>query len=415
MSWWHALATLGLSLAQAGTGRDVPANGPLFTVNDYVAGADGEGSDRVALLFLPVRLIVPDGPDHETFIRLLARAAERGVSLRIRIDADAGRLAADGAHVEYPLCAIAAGNGASFGNSARNCPRRAPAPNAERFLAFGIAQMMEYPEAARHSLAAALAATPALPVRAQVLALGSRGEASEAASEGFAQGSIEQDRLIADALADFRRQVTLAPDEAGPRYAVARALVTLGGYDETLRIYEGIGQRWPEEAFDVAIRTGALFRQRGDYVRALRQLDEFASADSVRANGMRFHYHRAWTLTLLNRLAEAEREIDQGFASQPDYPSAYQLRSCVRARLGRLEEALADQQRGLELSEAATTNPPPALRADMARSREIIEALREAIARAPERPLSTPCELSWDRWTRPRSLSPFLAEPARPH
>lgn len=413
MSWWQALAGMGLSLAQPGAVAD-RADGPLFTVNDYVADADQESGNWVGLINLRGRVLIPAGPQRDMFLRLFAAAAETGVSLRLRIDAGAGRLSADGSLVQYPLCSIAAGGGASFGDEARNCPRRASASSAaERLLALGIAQVFEHPEAARQSLATALAATPALPVRAQALALGFRGEAAESAAQNFPEGSADQDRLIAEALADFRRQVALAPDEPEPRYAVARMLLMLGGYGEALRVYDAIGRRWPGEAFNIAIRTGALYRQQGDHARALRQLDDHARAYPGSATGMRFHYHRAWTLMTLNRFEEAGREIEQGFVSQPDYSSAYQLRSCIRARLGQMQEALADQQRALELLEAIAAQPTESLRVEIARSRAIVDSLREALARG-ERTLLTACGM-WDRWTRPRSPSPLLAGGPSPH
>ena len=202
--------------------------------------------------------------------------------------------------------------------------------------------------------------------------------------------------------------MALAPQDAQAQYAVARPLLALGAYDEALDIYRNIGRRWPDEAFDVAIRTGALHRQRGDHQGALRQLDDYARAHPDSANGMRFHYHRAWTLTLLERFEEAEREIDNGFSTQPDYASAYQLRACARARLGRLEGALADEERALEIMGGHARENSVALRADMARSRTVIESLRTAIRQGRATPMAAPCDGFWDRWIRPRPRSPLL-------
>lgn len=214
---------------------------------------------------------------------------------------------------------------------------------------------------------------------------------------------------MAEALIDYRRELSLVPADAQAHYSVARALLMLGGYDEALVIYRNIGRRWPEEAFDVAVRVGALYRQQADYRQALRQLDDYARNDPESATGMRFHYHRAWTLTLLSRFEEAEREIERGMASQPDYTSAYQIRACARARMGRLEEALADQQRALELLGRLMTQPSAAIRTEMDRSRAAVAALRRAINDQSREAVTAPCDIFWDRWTRPRQRSPQLA------
>jgi len=418
MTRWLALVA-GLALVAAQPAGDAPAQAErIFEVPGYVGEWDSEGGEWFAMEGFSLRFSVPQDAEREGFWQLLEAAAERGVALRLRFDGAAGRLTGDGHHLLYPLCAIGAANGAWYGNTTRNCPRGAlAAPRAEQLLALGVAQSFDHPETARRTLAEALGATPALSANGQALALVHRGDSAEALSADFEPASPAHDRLWADALADYRRLVLLVPDRAKPRSSLANALIALGGYDEALAVYREIGRRWPEEAFQTAVSIGSLYRQQGDYPRALAALDDYArTGDAARMDGMKFHYHRAWTLVLLRRDAEAVREIEQGMTTQPDYPGAFLLRSCARARLGRPAEALADQRRAFELTSALFPAPGAGTRADLARSRAVIALLEQAVAARRSDPIGAPCEGFWDRWIRPRARSPLLdaAPPAAP-
>ncbi|MGQ0589056.1 MAG: hypothetical protein ACT4N8_05925 [Sphingosinicella sp.] len=276
-------------------------------------------------------------------------------------------------------------------------------------MTLGLAQVSEQPEAARRTLTDALSATPQLAPRARALAFKGRAGAAEAIADNLGGDDPAMDRMLAEALADVRRQVALMPDDAEAMFSVARLTMALGGYAEALDLYRRIGRRWPEEAFNVAVRSGALYRQQGDYERALRELDDYARLGDPQINGMKFHYHRAWTLSLLGRDEEAEREINAGLETQPDYSSAYQIRACVRARLGRLDEALVDQERALELLVGIMAQPNAALRADIDRSRRAVTTLRGAINTRRPGSVTAPCEGYWDRWSHPRPRSPLLA------
>ena len=406
MTWWWATALAAIGSAQPGA-EAAQTSDRIFTTYGYVAEWDSEAGDWFQLAGLPIRLQIPKGPERETYWRIVSAAVERGVALNLRFDGTRGRLGSSPLRVAYPLCSIRVGNDAAFGNEERTCPHRQSAAEApERMLALGMAQLVERPSAARASLSQALNSAPGLPPLARALAFETRGEASEALAVDLGESDPAHDRHWADALADYRQRAALLPDEADPHFAVARALMSLGGYGEALRIYEDIGRYWPEHSFEVAVRIGALHRQQGDYERALRHLDDNAGDDGP--GGMKFHYHRGWTLSLLGRDEEAAREIDRGLEGQPDYYSAYLVRSCSRARLGQLDGALADMRRALELMSIPALEASASNRRDIERGRAVIAALERATANQGG-PVTDPCVGFLDRWSRPRDRSPLLA------
>lgn len=401
------VAALALVGAQAGVATE-----RVFSIGGYPSDW-GEEGDWVKLAELDARFTIPEGEQRETIWRVIDAASERRVAVRVRFDAVAGRLGAGNDHMVYPLCSIGVASGASFGDEAGNCPGADGATSeGERLLAVGLAQSVWRPESARRTLERALAASPPLPPRARVLALRARGQAAQHLAEDLGPDDLDFDRLWAEALADYRRALELLPDSAGPRFAVAAALVELGGYDEALAIYREIGERWPEHEFEVAVRIGAAHRNRGDYRAALQALDDYAQGQDPHGFGMKFHYHRAWTLTLLERFEEAARHVGEGLMGQPDYASAYQLRACAYARLGRLAEALEDQRRALQLLSELEVESSPGIRRVLDRVGHDVARLERAVASERNEPLAAPCEGYWDRWSHPRSRSSLIDAPS---
>ena len=407
------IAGAALAAAPAAGPTPAPQGERIFAIVDQLAGADTEEGAWFDLHATRLRLLVPPGAERVTYWDIMRASVERGFGLRVRFDAAAGRLGEGGDHVVYPLCSIGFVTGARFGDEARNCPPRpSGAPEPERLLALGLAQVQEHPEAARRTLAAALAATFELSPAALALAHRARGEAAESLSAELEPSDPAHDPLMADALADYRRVAALRPDDADDLLAVARPLLALGGYSEAQEIYLVLGRRWPDRALDVAVRIGALYRQQGDYSRALRVLDDYARTGDT--DGMKFRYHRAWTLMRLGRYEEALADIDAGMATQRDYSSAYELRSCVRGRLGQLEGALEDQERALERLEGAFAQPSAAMRTQIERSRSAVDALRRAVVAGQRGPSGIACTAGWERWETPRPRSALLPADARP-
>lgn len=248
-----------------------------------------------------------------------------------------------------------------------------------------------------------------LPANLQALALKTRGgiNATDATNE-YPPGDA-RDRLLIAALADFRAWKSAAPDDVEAAFAEGRALLELGAYDEALETFRAALVKWPDEYFWAHIRMGAVYRARGDYAKALEMLDELVAKHGPQ-DGMAFHYHRGWTLTLLGRNDEAIAEFTAGLRSQPDYYSALLRRACAYGRKGRLREALADQQAAI----AEARSSPQELITGVGsvtylrRMDEIANQLRDAIRRDEHAAVSIACDGYWDFGDDTRSRSALL-------
>jgi tetratricopeptide (TPR) repeat protein len=395
--------------AASGTEEQV---GRIVTATGYYTGVDeAEGGIRLKLNDWPLRFRLPRLTDAEAgpWIQLVTTAAQRGFALRVRFDRTAGRVETQSATVVYPICSLSVGNLPPLGDETVNCPGdAAPAqPASLAALARGLATARPAPRAAVQLLGQALADESLAP-NLRSIALRARAEADGALAQDTEWGGEAFDRLMLSALTDSRARVAIDPDNPGARYAVAEALSELGAYDEALAIYGAIGRQWPDEALRVATREGAIYRQRGDYRRALAILDDFA-ARAGRPDGMRFAYHRAWTLMMLDRFPEVILEIDRGLQWQPDYGSAWQLRSCAHAQLGAIAEARSDQERALELFENLARDGEQGMGDYIEQSRRLVTLLRETRGRATAATLDLACRGPWQRDLRTRPRSPLLA------
>ncbi len=407
--WLAAAAAFAASPAQPEPAGEPAGGQRIFTTLGYVGQAGTDGGAWFDLDYGEQRFRLPRTSVAEVnrYFDLLNAATERGFAVRVRYDAAAGEAGPDGPYVIYPVCSLAVGDSEPLGDERANCPPRGDSgESAEARLALGVGIALERPEAARVLLGEALS-SGSLPAHLRALAYNRRGGVAERLASRHPPASAEHDRLSVAALADYRGWVAAAPDDPEARLAVSRTLAELGGYDEAVAVLEALGRTVPERAFDVAIRTGALYRQRGDYRRALRQLDDYAARHGP-VDGMRFNYHRAWTLMMLGRDREALAAIDRGLGGQPDYSAAWLLRSCVRARLGLLADALADQERAYALMMLLPIRDDPAMAEDIGRSRAMIETLRAAAASGRNRPVPAACEGFWDRWLQTRPRSPLL-------
>ena len=410
---WLSLASIVLAAQPVPAPAAPPASEPLeriATTSGYVSGAEDDALGlRIKLNDSALRFRLPRlSPDElEPYVQLLSSAAQRGFAVSIRFDGSAGRADAASGTVTYPICSISVGDVHPLGDDAINCPAGAAVErNASAALVQGLAAGSTHPEAAIRLLGAAIA-DPGLAPSLRAVALEARAVAAGALAQNLQWASEPYDRLIAAALADDRARLAINPDDVNAHHAIAGDLGDLGAYDEALAIYANILRRWPDQALRVATRTGAIWRQRGDNRRALAVLDDLA-ARSGRPDGMRFAYHRAWTLVMLERYRDAIAELDIGLRTQPDYSSAYELRSCAHLELGELAEATGDEERALELLATLERDHVPGGSEGAARARRELAALRATRGRASAETLDLVCREPWRNWIRTRPRSALL-------
>jgi tetratricopeptide (TPR) repeat protein len=279
---------------------------------------------------------------------------------------------------------------------------------AERDLAHGAAlRSANDPIGARRDIEAALD-SGALPPPLEALAIRNRGGLAGRAAL-FASPGDTRDRLLLEALADYRRWQVMEPWDARAAAIIATVFMGLGAYDEAATAYHDIADRWPDQTFWALIDMGRAYRLKGDYDKALAALDELVERAGPQA-GMAYHYHRGRTLIALGRLDEAVTEFDLGVDGQPDYAYVYTQRACARARLGRLSEALDDQRRGLDLiKEDAAMRPDEAgTQQDLDRATAVLADLGRQVAADPATPTDTACGGYFEGVDIRRARSPLL-------
>ena len=338
------------------------------------------------------------GDEADTMFALLKEAAESSRSVRVRFDPRSGAFDPSIGRFVYRACALGLADREASARE-RDCGTAA----GSNPLAHGIA------------LAAGGESRASLPELDRALA-GPSGEIERAIGLRWREAALvdeatdagtadEADRLRVRALADAREWRRLSPDDSDAALSEAANLSALGAYDESIAAYRAIANRWPVEDYRASIRIGAIRRQQRDYPAALASLDELVARTGPQ-EGMRFHYHRGWTLTLLGRFDEAVGELTQGIQQQPDYAWAYVRRACASASVGRTAAALLDQRRGLSLMERAAksaelTGP------EMTRARAVVAELERVERVSPGNPTDVACTSYPDQepW---RSRSPWL-------
>jgi tetratricopeptide (TPR) repeat protein len=405
-----ALALAALICASAGpaqTSGDAAQPKRIFESRGTLSGAadDPDGALLLTLWDHHVRFRLPAQPEGglDKLAAIVRLSNERGESMRVLYDAQSGRVNEETATVDYPLCRVALGD--LVFEPATPCattPLPGAPASAEAALALGYAYSTsgEIPRAQ-----ALLARADAPGDRAfRKLLLQIRGDAAAASADGLEGAAADRAHLAA--LTDYRALASLEPDDVEVQFLVASALEELGGYQDAKAIYDEILRRWPEEDYRIAVRIGALYRIQGDNVRALEQLDSLVARKGPQP-GMKFHYHRGWTLTRLGRFAEAVAEFDAGLREQPDYAYAYFRRSCAKASMGGVAEALSDAERGRALLAGLPTTDK-AVAFDIHRTDEVIAQLKRAQAVGGNRPVLGTCGGYSGHYETGRPRSPLL-------
>jgi tetratricopeptide (TPR) repeat protein len=170
---------------------------------------------------------------------------------------------------------------------------------------------------------------------------------SRSRAEGTAGG---RDYYLVRASEDFAEARRFLNQDHHILVAQSEALLSLGAYPEAQALFDEIMKRWPEHRFSAALPNAFLLRKQGDYQRALRVLDSVPEKSASRDH-MPYHYHRGWTLLLLERFSEASSEFTAGIEFQKDWLWAHAGKSCAEQGTGRPDVALAELRKAIEILE----------------------------------------------------------------
>ncbi len=340
------------------------------------------------------------------------QSADKRLRLTITYDPDSGFMDPATGKATFAIRQVRLGDKTIAGAGADADLRRTPASPAEAALARALGLSEEGdPKAVRVDLTTALA-DPDLPTAWRISALKTRASVDEANAEGDLPAGPDRDRLLLSALEDNRAWVKLAPDDADAALGVAANLEELGAYDDALGAYRAMRAKWPDEDYRSAIRIGAVFRTRGQYDRALAELDDLVARKGAQS-GMKFHYNRGRTLSKLGRHLDAVKEFDAGLKDQPDYAWAKAYRACDLAAVGRLDEALADQTSAAAILArwAGEQRPTLTMARGIRQVAEVADQLRQAkSAKPPAKPI-VGCDIYFDDFEKTRDRSPMLPSP----
>jgi tetratricopeptide (TPR) repeat protein len=248
---------------------------------------------------------------------------------------------------------------------------------------------------------------------------------------------------------------TQRPDRSNPTALLAEALALhqAGRLDDAEKIYKRILGARPDH-FDSLHLLGVIFFQRGNYAKAVRQIDLALKRDAnnvfalnnrgnalseikrfdealasydraleLRPDYVEAHSNRGNALKGLNRFDEALESYDRALRLRPDYAEAHSNRSDALHRLKRFDEALASHDRALSLRPdyaEAHSNRGNALH-ELNRFEEALESYDRALELRPDFAEAhsnrgnalqelTRCEEALESYDRALMLRPDLAE-----
>jgi tetratricopeptide (TPR) repeat protein len=404
---WFSLASILLAAQPVQPGAEPPI-ARIVTMTGQPAQEDEDVERMVVRIDRSIRRFHLPAAQRQSIEQVLTAAGDRGFSVNLRFDSSEGQVDDASGIITYPICSVTVGTLPPVGDEAVNCPERSVSAQtgSRTLLARAVALVDAYPRPAIRMIGEALG-DGELPQRLRAIALAARAAAHQSLANREDWASPSYDAQMVSALSDSRARLAIFPDRVGGYLAVATVLSELGAYQEALAVYADIRRRWPEEEAGATTAIGAIWRQRGDYRRALAVLDDHAARHG-RPDGMQFAYHRAWMLVMLGRFQEAIGELEIGLASQPDYSGAYRLRSCARLALGQVDAARQDEERALELKVGFAREGESGRDDDIAQVRQTIAALNGTRGRPSAATLELSCRAPWRNWTRARPRSPLL-------
>jgi tetratricopeptide (TPR) repeat protein len=154
-----------------------------------------------------------------------------------------------------------------------------------------------------------------------------------------------------DAIGDFRKGLSLEPDNTSMRHNLILCLERDNRKDEALLAADTLVAMFPKYAPGMAIRSDLLW-ERGDSVGALEWVDKALEINRYDADML---HHRGVMLARLERYEEAEKDLDRAIYLDPGNSGAYITRAMIRYFRNNLNGALADYDMSIVIDPSSVT------------------------------------------------------------
>lgn len=154
-----------------------------------------------------------------------------------------------------------------------------------------------------------------------------------------------------DAIGDFRKGLSLEPDNTSMRHNLILCLERDNRKDEALLAADTLVAMFPKYAPGMAIRSDLLW-ERGDSVGALEWVDKALEINRYDADML---HHRGVMLARLERYEEAEKDMDRAIYLDPGNSGAYITRAMIRYFRNNLNGALADYDMSIVIDPSSVT------------------------------------------------------------
>lgn len=339
-----------------------PPQRTIFKIIANVRAADFERPGEVTIaLWDSVSLFAVSSPrrdEIEALSAVLDAADRSNRAAVITFDAASGRVDPSAGRLVFAIC-TASLDEISF-NSRHHCREGARSSRSTRWqhsLAMAVAEAEAGNFEIGRTLLDTVLAAKDLPSPARTIALQARVSALMSIGESASFASPAADQAHFAALKDSRALVALDPDNKEPAIQAALLLGYLGDDGGAAIAFREIIKRWPENTANLGVSLAVVIRQKGDFEQSLSQLNDVA-ANHGDELGMRYYYHRGWTLLMLDRFDEAIEAFNNGMETQADYPWAFIRRGCAEASVGRLAKASDDFDQGMMLLNRFAPNAP---------------------------------------------------------
>lgn len=342
---------------------------------------------------------------------LLVKSNKDTRSLLIGFDVARARFNAESSSIDFPICSVQMDD--MLFVSPRPCRHEAlPGKLAPvTTIALAWAQVNQGMRVDSRPFLDGALADAELPLPLKIMALRTRAYVGERIAREEEPRSSASDRALIGAVADLQKLETLEPRNVEHRFAEAADRYQLGDYDAAEAVYDGILKSWPDETYRITVRRAALARLKGEYQRSLDLLNSLVD-DSSGDLGMKFYYHRGWTLMKLGRFKEAIADLTHGIESEPQYAWAYVLRGCSYASVGQRDHAAGDFDEASALLRAL---PSARHSARLQQDIDLADSSAELLKRGGSdeaKAAGRVCDRVWDSFDKLRPRSPLLGTQA---